>query len=309
MKEITVVSGKGGTGKTSVTAALADTKRELVLCDADVDAPDLHLLLDPKIAESHVFEGNWIASIDPEQCSACGLCMEYCRFDAIQTHGSEIPVIDPFKCEGCRLCERICPTKAISSERSKNNYWYVSGTRHGTMVHARMGPGEENSGKLVTRVRQKAKELAKLEKVAFVLTDGPPGTGCPAIAAVTGTDLVLLVIEPSRSSLHDAGRVADLLGQMNIEAVAIINKYDLHAPLTGEIEQFLKNKAITLVGKVPFDEQVVEAMVQAKSVTEFAPQSEASVALEGIWARIEQQLAKHRATAGEASNSGRVRNE
>jgi MinD superfamily P-loop ATPase len=257
-----------------------------------VDAPDLHLLLEPKVFESHVFEGNWIASIDAEQCNACGICMEYCRFDAIRTNGSEIPAIDPFKCEGCRLCERICPVQAISSERSKNNHWYVSGTRHGTMVHARMGPGEENSGKLVTRVRQKAKELAQLEMAAFILTDGPPGTGCPAIAAVSGTDLVVLVMEPSRSSLHDAKRVADLLGQMNIKAVAIINKYDLHTPITREIEQFLENEGIPLAGKIPFDEQVVEAMIRSKSVIEYAPRSKASAALAGIWEHIDQQLQK-----------------
>jgi len=290
MKEITVVSGKGGTGKTSVTAALASADKRLVLCDGDVDAPDLHLLLEPEVKESHQFEGNWIATIHPDQCTACGICMEYCRFDAIHTSGSEIPFIDPFKCEGCRLCERICPSGAISSERSTHNHWYVSKTRYGTMVHARMGPGEENSGKLVTKVRQKAKELARAEEVAFILTDGPPGTGCPAIAAITGADLVLLVMEPSLSSMHDAGRVADLLGQTGTRAVAIVNKYDLHTGLSDEIEQFLEKRSIPLVGKIPFDEQVVEAMLHGKSTIEHAPRSGASKALEGIWDRIEEQL-------------------
>jgi MinD superfamily P-loop ATPase len=286
VKEITIVSGKGGTGKTTVTAALASAGKKLVLCDGDVDAADLHLVLDPQVQESHVFEGNWVASVQADQCGGCGICTEYCRFDAISFNGSGIPVIDPFKCEGCRLCERICPSSAIVSHRSTRNHWYVSSTRHGTLVHARMGPGEENSGKLVTRVRQKARELAMQEKAGVLLTDGPPGTGCPAIAAITGTDLVLLVLEPSLSGLHDAKRVIELIDQFNIQVAAVINKYDLHPSLSEEIETFLKERAIPMLGKIPFDEKMVYAMVEARSVIEFAPRSESAEIFRRIWKEI-----------------------
>ncbi len=204
MKEITVISGKGGTGKTTITAALATAGKNMVLCDGDVDAADLHLVLEPQIKESHVFEGSWVAHIDNELCAHCGICSEYCRFEAISVNDSMQRKIDPFKCEGCRLCERICPSKAITSTRSSNNTWFVSDTRSGILVHARMGPGEENSGKLVSKVREKARELATQNNANFILTDGPPGTGCPVIASITGTDAVLVVIEPSQSSLHDA---------------------------------------------------------------------------------------------------------
>lgn len=290
MKEITIISGKGGTGKTSVTAALATAGRHLVLCDGDVDAPDLHLVIDPEPQESHVFEGSWVASIDPEQCTACGICQEYCRFDAIQLNGSDTYTVDPIQCEGCRLCERICPSGAIHSARSTNNHWFVSRTRHGTFIHARMGPGEENSGKLVARVRQRAKEEAMKAKVPYLLTDGPPGTGCPAIAALTGTDLALLVMEPTRSSLHDAERVIDLIRQFNLRVAALINKSDLHPGITSEMERFLETHSIPLLGEVPYDQSIVEAMVNARSVMEYAPDSKASMALLRIWESIELML-------------------
>ena len=297
MKEITVISGKGGTGKTSVaaaliTAALVKSESSLVLCDGDVDAPDLHLLLDTNTKETHVFEGNWVASIDPEGCTACGICLEYCRFDAIQFNGSETPDIDPFRCEGCRLCERICPSGAIHSVRSANNHWFVSGTRHGTFVHARMGPGEENSGKLVTRVRQRAKEEAIREQADYLITDGPPGTGCPAIAALTGTHLALLVMEPTQSSLHDAERIIDLIKRFNLPVAAVINKADLHHGVTERMEMFLKERGIPLAGKIPFDPTIVEAMVNARSVIEFAPDAKASLVIMQIWHNIEALLEK-----------------
>ena len=286
MKEITVISGKGGTGKTSVTAALATLASDLVLCDADVDASDLHLILQPQIRDSGIFEGAWIPHINTEACTDCGLCDEYCRFDAISIDADGSREIDPYKCEGCRLCERICPAEAIHSERSINNNWYLSETRAGLMSHARMGAGEENSGKLVTLVRQKARDVAKEQAKDIVLTDGPPGTGCPAIASITGTDAVLLVIEPSASALHDARRVAELARGFKIPAYAIINKWDIHADMSHEISEFLAEARIPLLGKVPFHQAFVEAMIAGQSIVEYAPDSEISRVLQEIWSKL-----------------------
>lgn len=290
MKEITIISGKGGTGKTTVTAALATLGDKLVLCDSDVDAPDLHLILKPHILESHVFEGSWLATIDQDLCSKCGICAEYCRFDAISSNEDQW-TIHPFKCEGCRLCERICPSSAISSERNTNNAWFVSQTRAGLMTHARMGAGEENSGKLVTKVRQKARELAKLNGIEYLLTDGPPGTGCATIASVTGADAVLLVLEPSLSSLHDADRVIELVQGFNIPVFALINKYDIHPGMTRQIEEYLEQGQVKLLGKIPFDERVVQAMIQEKSIHEFDPDSLLAQSFASIWKQLSEARA------------------
>lgn len=276
MKEITILSGKGGTGKTTITAALATSGENLVLCDADVDAADLHLILKPQILESYIFEGARVASIDRERCTHCGICSDYCRFEAILMDDSGARRIDPFKCEGCRLCEHICPSKAISSVKSTNNSWFVSRTRAGLMTHASMGPGEENSGKLVSQVRKKAREIAKDTGAGVLLTDGPPGTGCAAISSITGTDAVLLVIESSMSSLHDARRLVKLVRQFGIPIFAIINKFDIHTGMSEEIERFLDAQSIPLLGKIPFDELVVRAMVAGQSIPEFEPGSEIS---------------------------------
>jgi len=285
MREITVISGKGGTGKTTLTAALAAAGSDMVLCDGDVDAADLHLILNPEIRETHKFEGSWQAQINTDLCTHCGICSEYCRFDAIVINGDN-RIIDPFKCEGCRLCERICPSRAITSRRSLNNFWFVSDTRFGPMVHARMGPGEENSGKLVTRVRTRARELASTHHSGYILTDGPPGTGCPAIASITGADAVLVVIEPSKSSLHDAKRVFELAEGFNIPVYALINKHDIHPDTTREIEAFLKKKSIPLVGRIPFEKKFVEAMIEGKSIYEYDPGSEIATTLRGAWKSI-----------------------
>jgi MinD superfamily P-loop ATPase len=290
MKEIAVLSGKGGTGKTTVTAALAAAGTNMVLCDGDVDAADLHLVLHPKIRESHLFEGSWIAKINPDICTQCGICSEYCRFDAIVMNGADVWKVNPFKCEGCRLCERICPSNAISSSRSKSNEWYVSDTRYGTMVHARMGPGQENSGKLVTSVRKKAADLALMEHSSYIVIDGPPGIGCPAIASVTGTDAVLLVIEPTKTSLHDAARVVELVNGFRIPIFGLINKSDLHPGMTLQVEDFLRDRSIPLVGKIPFDEKIVEAMIAGKSIVEHDPGSRISRTFSSVWEKITGSL-------------------
>lgn len=288
MREFTIISGKGGTGKTSITAALATSGKNLVVCDSDVDAPDLHLILNPEILETHVFEGNWVTRIDQDLCTRCGICAEYCRFEAILPEKGDQWKIHPLKCEGCRLCERICPSSAIRSKRSTHNSWFVSRTRTGIMTHAKMGPGEENSGKLVTLVRQKARELAIRGHAKYLLTDGPPGTGCATIASVTGTDAVLVVMEPSLSSLHDADRVIKLVKDFKIPVFALINKFDIHTDMTEQIENYLISSQVELLAKIPFEEGMVKAMILGKSIIEYDPDSIASKNLALIWEKLSE---------------------
>lgn len=286
MRELTILSGKGGTGKTSITAALASLAQNAVLCDSDVDAADLHLILHPELIKKEVFEGNYIATINPENCSQCGICMEECRFDAIHLNSKNQHYINPFQCEGCRLCERLCPDKAIRSEKSKNNSWMVSNTRFGKMVHAHMGAGEENSGKLVTQVRNKAKEIAKAENKDLIINDGPPGIGCPVISSLSGTQMVLLVIEPSKSGLHDIERLVALVRDFKIPMKAIINKYDIHLELSSQIEDFLQNKQIPLIGKIAFDTAFIEAMIAGKSIIEYQPKSPNAIIIKSVFNQL-----------------------
>ena len=271
--EITVLSGKGGTGKTTITAALAALAKDTVYCDCDVDASDLHLLLDPQIKESHEFSSGLKAVIDQDKCIACGLCETECRFKAISQPEPGVFKIDPYKCEGCRLCERICPAQAIYSVENKNNQWYVSDTRFGTLVHARMGPGEENSGKLVTTVRTRAKEIAGQKGLKNILNDGPPGIGCPVIASITGASKVLFIVEPSKSGIHDIIRLADLVSKFNIPAFAIINKYNLNAEMSRKAEQALSDLNIPVLGVIDFDDRFVKAMIKGETIVEYAPDS------------------------------------
>ncbi len=286
MKEITILSGKGGTGKTSITAAIASVAENTVFCDNDVDAADLHLILKPEIIESHTFYSAYVASIDDDKCTSCGICVDHCRFDAIDYKDMGGLYINPFQCEGCRLCERVCPVQAITSERNSNNSWYVSDTRMGKLVHARMGPGEENSGKLVSQVRQRAKEIAIETGADYVINDGPPGIGCAAISSVTGTNAVLLVIEPTHSGLHDVARVVDLIDSFKIPAFALINKYNINEDVVVQIEEYLKKNEIPLIAKIPFDKEMVEAMVNEQTIVEYNPESEISKKIKQVWEAI-----------------------
>ncbi len=286
MKEITILSGKGGTGKTSITAAIASLAKNAVFCDNDVDAADLHLLLQPTVLEKHVFQGGWIASIQQESCTNCGICAENCRFDAISFSEKNGYKINPFLCEGCRLCERVCPVSAIKSEKSSNNFWYVSDTRFGTMVHAHLGPGEENSGKLVSLIRKKAQETARASKADFIINDGPPGIGCPAIASLTGTDAVLVVTEPSKSGWHDASRLIELVEKFGIPVFAVINKFDINISVSDDIENILKKKGIPMLAKIPFSETMVKALIQKKTIHELTPKSKISYLIRHIWEKI-----------------------
>jgi len=281
MKEITIISGKGGTGKTSITAALASVYSNAVFCDCDVDAADLHLIFNPEKEETHIFEGAWVAEIDPGNCTNCGICADNCRFDAIENANGSY-AIDPFKCEGCRLCERICPEKAISSTRSKNNFWYISNSRFGKLVHAHMGPGEENSGKLVSQVRKVARGIAKETEADFIINDGPPGIGCAAISSITGCDEVILVIEPSKSGIHDIKRVIELTNSFNIPAKAIINKSDLNTGISSELESYLKSINIDVIAKLPYSSEFTQAQTAGLNIIEHAPSSSISQTLKSI---------------------------
>ncbi len=283
MKEITILSGKGGTGKTSLSAAFASVSKGAVLCDADVDAPNLHLILQPETRQKEVFEGAYIASIDPETCKSCGLCETLCRFNAIGHTSEGTYVIDPLSCEGCRLCERECPVGAIHSERSKRNFSFISATRFGSFVHAAMGPGEENSGKLVADLRNKAKEIARTEKAAYLITDGPPGIGCPAISTITGTDTVVIITEPSVSGLHDAERLVELVKKFRIPVYAIINKADIHLAMANQLEAYFKNEGIPVLVRLNFDDLFTRAMKHGQSVIEFDPESETSHKIRKAW--------------------------
>lgn len=282
MQEITVLSGKGGAGKTSITAGLIAYAENTVFCDADVDAADLFLLLDPDVQETNRFDSGSKAVIDPDKCIECGTCMAECRFDAIHIKNGNYEV-NPFQCEGCRLCERLCPVEAIHNEINENNFWYVSKTRFGDFVHAKMAAGEENSGRLVTQVRKRAKEIARENESDFILTDGPPGIGCPVIASLSGTKKVLLVIEPSMSGLHDAMRLQELIKNFNIPSYAVINKFDISNELTVKILKYLKDNNIPILGKIPFDPLFTLAMIEEKSIVEYDPEAISSKVLKDVW--------------------------
>lgn len=289
MKEITILSGKGGTGKTSISSAFASLAKNSVFCDNDVDAADLHLIFKPEIEETHVYKGAWEASINQNQCNSCGLCAEHCRFDAIEITNHTYQV-NPYKCEGCRLCERICPTNAIQSQQSLENQWFISNSRFGKLVHAKMKPGEENSGKLVTVIRNKAREIAKAELKNYIINDGPPGIGCSAISSITGTHLVVLVVEPSLSGLHDAKRLVTLVQSFNIPMLGIINKADLNADISDKINQFFTENDIDLIASIPFDEDFVHAAIQEKNIVEFNKNSSISALLTKAWQGIEKTV-------------------
>lgn len=296
MKEITVISGKGGTGKTSVTAALAALAGGAVLVDGDVDAANLHLLLNPRIRRRKEFRCGHEAVIRPADCTGCGICRDLCRFDAIRlTDGGARFCVDATGCEGCGVCVRACPAQAIDFPERTAGEWYVSDTRHGPMVHARLNPGGENSGKLIARLRDEARLLAKEQALDLVLLDGPPGIGCPAIASLTGASLALIVTEPTLSGLHDVGRVFELVRHFNIPAQVCVNKWDIHPALTERIEHLAAERGAPPAGRIRYDRAVTDAQVQGGSILEM-PASPAADDLRALWTRVRDFI-------GERSNT------
>ncbi len=278
VKEITVLSGKGGTGKTSVTASLGILAQKSVLTDCDVDAPDLHMLLKPEVLEKQEFRASRVAVLDEGLCVQCGKCGTHCRFGAIEKQ-----IIDPVLCGGCGVCVYVCPVAAIELEKRVSGYAFISKTKHGPMSHALLNPGEENSGKLVSLVRKNAKKVAEKENCTLIINDGPPGIGCPVIASVGGVDVGLIVVEPTLSGIHDMERALGLLNHFKISSLVCVNKYDLNEENTSRIEEFCRSNGVDVVGKVPFDPIVTEAMVAGKPVVEYSPESRVSKAIEELW--------------------------
>lgn len=286
MKQITVLSGKGGTGKTTITASFAVLAKRAVVADCDVDAPDLHMLLHPEIVETQEFKGSKLAFIDEAKCIKCGLCREKCKFNAI----TENFTIDPFSCEGCGVCTIVCPTNAITLIERVSGHAYISKTKYGFMAHAMLSPSEANSGKLVTLVRQNAKILAEKENCNLVIIDGPPGIGCPVIASVTGVDAGLVVTEPTMSGIHDLKRALQLLGHFNVQPFVCVNMYDINKDNTERIESFCKENSIEVVGKIPFNPKVVEAMVNGKTIMEYSPECNVAYEIKRVWKNISKAL-------------------
>ena len=285
MKQIVVISGKGGTGKTVITGAFAALAKNKVMADCDVDAADLHLLLDPQIKERHVFKGGVTAIVNKELCTSCGKCREICRFDAIR----EDFVVDPISCEGCAFCSFICPAGAIEMKENTSGEWFVSDTRFGPMVHAKLGIAEENSGKLVAQVRQKAKQIAEQQNLDWVIVDGAPGIGCPVIASITGIDCALVITEPTLSGLHDAERVIGVTKHFGVLTKLVINKYDLNLEMTEKIEQYCRKNNISLIGKIGFNKSVVMAMVEGKTIMEYSDNAIKDV-INKIWDNLQKEL-------------------
>jgi MinD superfamily P-loop ATPase len=292
MRELVVISGKGGTGKTSLVASLAALARgRVVLADCDVDAADLHLVLEPRIERREPFVGGGKARIKPGHCTACGKCEELCRFDAISFDGpgnGRVPKtfrVDTLACEGCGVCAHFCDDDAIEFAPAVCGQWFVSQTRCGPMVHARMEPGAENSGKLVTVIRQQAQQIAAQRRLDWILCDGSPGIGCPVIASLTGANLALIVVEPTLSGMHDFRRVAQLTGQLNVPGFLVVNKEDVNEQVAIAVEEEAGRLGLVRLGRVPYDRAVTQAQISCQAVVE-ASDGPAAAAIRQIWQEL-----------------------
>jgi MinD superfamily P-loop ATPase len=280
MKEVVVLSGKGGTGKTSIAGCFAALARNKVLADCDVDAADLHLLLQPKSKRKEEFWSGQFAQIDGKTCTSCGLCEELCRFNAIRNLE-----VDPTACEGCGFCARICPADAITMRDNLAGHWFISDTMYGPLVHARLGIAQENSGKLVALVRQQARKLAEEADHSTIITDGPPGIGCPVISSLSGADLALLVTEPTLSGIHDLERVIGVCRHFNVPAAVCINKYDINEEKSAQITEYCTASGLKVEGKIPFDTSANQAITRGIPLVEYND-GPASHAVKQLWDNI-----------------------
>ena len=284
MKEVIVLSGKGGTGKTSIVGSFAALAKDAVLVDCDVDAADLHLILQPVVRQKQEFWSGQIASIDESRCTQCDLCQELCSFKAINDFK-----VNRTSCEGCGFCHYICPVEAITMKENLAGQWFISDTRYGDLVHARLGIAQENSGKLVALVRQKARELAEKQNADYIISDGPPGIGCPVISSLSGANLALLVTEPTLSGQHDLERVIGVCRHFGVPAMVCINKYDINEENTQFIESYCRSQGIEIVARIPFDNVVTEAMIHGVPVVEFSKNG-VSRKIAAMWEKIAESL-------------------
>lgn len=298
IEELVVISGKGGTGKTSITASFAVLADRPVIADCDVDAADLHLLLAPRADDRFEFRSGHEAAIRAERCSGCGLCIDYCSFHAVKTNGKpESPAysIDPISCEGCGVCVRFCPEQAIDFHERNCGEWMISQTRTGPMVRARLKGAAENSGKLVTTVRKEARRIAAKERRPLIIVDGPPGIGCPVIASVTGASLVLIVTEPTVSGEHDLERVLSLARHFSLPAAVCVNKWDLNAAMTARIEEKARTAGARIAGRVRYDPLVTQAQMQGRTVVETKAPSADDI--RSLWERLGMHNSQERRTS------------
>lgn len=298
MKQLVILSGKGGTGKTSLAAAFAHLAHAgpspvpVVLADADVDAANLDLVLRPQRLETHDFIGGSVAVIDPERCQGCGACAQVCRFDAVlTTEGDLVFTVDPIACDGCAACVYQCPEEAIRMEPQLAGQWHRSDSRYGPLFHADLRPAQENSGKLVTLVKQQARLMALDENYSLVIVDGPPGIGCPVISAASGADLALVVTEPSAAGFHDMQRILQTTAHFRVPALVCINKADIYPAGTEQIIFYCQENNIQVAGQIPFDEIVLQAMRAGEPVTSYQPHAPASQAIVKVWQEISAMVA------------------
>ncbi len=286
MKQLVVISGKGGTGKTVISAAFAKLAKNKVMADCDVDAADLYLLLNPTVLKRNEFRSGKTAVINRAKCDRCGVCIAACRFNAISEDDF---TVDPVSCEGCGICFHVCPEMAIKMQDNNSGEWFYSETKYGPLIHAKLGIAEENSGKLVATVRKVAVETAEKEKRNLIIIDGPPGIGCPVISSITGADAVLIVTEPTLSGKHDMIRVVELTRHFNIKTLVVVNKYDLNTQISEEIELYCRDSNIFFAGKISFDPIVIKALVNKKNIIEYSD-GQVTEQIKSIWENVHNEI-------------------
>jgi MinD superfamily P-loop ATPase len=289
MIELVIVSGKGGTGKTSIVGSISALAERKIMVDCDVDAADLHLILNNELKQSHDFIASSKAEIIEDKCTDCGICQSYCRFEAIRERAGHFRV-DQYSCEGCGVCTRFCPEEAIDFKRVVSGQWFLSDTRYGPLVHARLGIAQSNSGRLVSHLRKLAKDLAEENRYDLVIVDGPPGIGCPVIASITGADYLLIVTEPSLSALHDMERLFELARHFQIPVGICINKYDINPEISARVEKYALGNGAMIMGRISFDPKVTEAQVAGMTFVEFADNGTAEE-IKSLWQNLKNELA------------------